>query len=144
MTRGAAWVLTIHGCAQTKATIRIGGRDREGGRIFQRFLQQAGFRARRWGRKALAGCHAANLCNRGRSGRGIQLELDRDLREKLVRSNGMRRLVRALSSALAALPAAATATKISATGGHPWEPINPRPMINAGMPSHLPSYSPSR
>ncbi|MDJ0808499.1 MAG: poly-gamma-glutamate hydrolase family protein [Desulfobacterales bacterium] len=144
MTRRAVWVLTIHGCAQTKGTIRIGGRDREGGRIFKRCLQQAGFRARRYGGRALAGRHPANLCNRGRRGKGVQLEIDRDLRETLGRSNCMRRLVRALSFALAALPAAATATTLSATGGHPWKPINPRPTINAGMPSPLPSSSPSR
>ncbi len=103
----ALWILTLHGSAYTDGTILVGGRDREGGRIFLRCLQQAGFRARREGRQERAGLHPANLCNRGRRGQGVQLEIARDLRQARSTSAGIqtpdRRLARALAAALAAI-----------------------------------------
>ena len=117
MIRRARWILTIHGCAPSDATIRVGGRDRRGCWIFQRSLQQAGFRARLSKRPELAGRHPANLCNRGRSRRGVQLEIARDLRDPHQGCAGHpiphRRLIRALMTALEAIPATA------ARGGEP-------------------------
>lgn len=110
MTRQALWVLTLHGCAANDATIRVGGRDREGRLIFQKCLQKAGVRTRLSGRTNLAGRHPANLCNRGRLSRGVQLEIARDLRNPRLQSDGghalSRHLVKALTAALASIPAA--------------------------------------
>ncbi len=104
MVQTALWILTLHGRRGDDGVICVGGRDLEGGRVIQHHLQQAGFRVRPCRRKSLAGRHPANLCNRGRSGRGVQLEIARDLRcaqgwpDECPRPG--RRLLRALTQAL--------------------------------------------
>ena len=109
MTQAASWVLTLHGRRGADGVIRVGGRDRKGGLVFQRQLQQAGFKARHFGRKTLAGRHPANLCNRGRSGRGVQLEIARDLRPAGGQPGHLpppgRRLLKALNLALESIHA---------------------------------------
>ncbi len=104
MTQAALWILTLHGRRGDDGVICVGGRDHEGGHVFQHRLRRAGFRVRRGGCKGLAGRHPANLCNRGRSGRGVQLEIARDLRCAHGRPGERpapgRRLLRALSQAL--------------------------------------------
>lgn len=107
MARPAQWILTLHGCALADATIRVGGGDRAGGRLFQRCLHTFGFRARISRHDYLAGRHPANLCNRGRGRRGVQLEIARDLREPLIQAADhhplARRLIKALTTALGSI-----------------------------------------
>jgi phage replication-related protein YjqB (UPF0714/DUF867 family) len=109
MARRARWILTLHGWARSDAVIGIGGRDRRGRRLFQQYLRAAGFKTRINRRPGLSGRHAANLCNRGRRGSGIQLEIAWGLRQPIVMSAGRhplaRRLVRALTSTLTTVAA---------------------------------------
>jgi phage replication-related protein YjqB (UPF0714/DUF867 family) len=46
-------------------------------------LNRAGFRAQNDNNSAHAGRLSTNLCNRGRAGRGVQLELTQGLRDQL-------------------------------------------------------------
>ena len=104
IVHAALWILTLHGRGRADGAIHVGGRDREGVGVFKRCLRQSGFKVRHRGRKALAGRHPANLCNRGRSGRGIQLEIARDLRhtrgKPCKHAPKQRRLLKALTLAL--------------------------------------------
>ena len=114
MVHAARGVLTLQGHHGGDGVICVGGRDREGGRVFQRCLRQAGFKARSCGRKGIAGRHPANLCNRGRSGRGVQLEIARDLRHARGPSGGIpapgRRLLKTLTRALEKIHTRTTST----------------------------------
>ncbi|MEE4608184.1 MAG: GNAT family N-acetyltransferase [Desulfobacteraceae bacterium] len=121
MARRAAWVLTIHGCREPGTLIYVGGRDGTRGRAIQRALQDAGFDARESQRPGLRGINPNNICNRGYSGRGVQLELSDGLRRQMFdhlrRRTGRRktavfyRLVTVVRGALAAMapPPAQTA-----------------------------------
>ncbi len=82
--READGVVTVHGHRDTEVPfVMVGGLDgyRCGG--IRTHLERAGFRVRP-PTAGLAGEHPANLCNRGRSGRGVQLEVSAALRRSLV------------------------------------------------------------
>jgi phage replication-related protein YjqB (UPF0714/DUF867 family) len=85
---GAESVLTIHGESGENSgeAVFVGGLDRELGLAVSRALAAAGFDVQRHGAPQLQGTEPTNLCNRGRSGRGVQLELARALRARLFRS----------------------------------------------------------
>ncbi len=76
-------VIAIHGCRGTRPLIYIGGRDRDLRRRIREGLARAGFIARESSRPGLRGMHPENICNRGLSGRGVQLEISRGLRRAL-------------------------------------------------------------
>jgi phage replication-related protein YjqB (UPF0714/DUF867 family) len=76
-------VIAIHGCRGDQAVVYIGGRDFALRRRIRDALVQAGFFARESARPGLRGLHPDNICNRGLSGRGIQLELSGELRREL-------------------------------------------------------------
>jgi phage replication-related protein YjqB (UPF0714/DUF867 family) len=78
-------VLAIHGEAGDTAVVHIGGRDITGGRRIEAELKNAGFNARRCEQPDLAGESERNICNRGRSGEGIQLEITAGLRGRFFR-----------------------------------------------------------
>ena len=71
-------VLGIHGCEEHRAIIYIGGLDREIGKKVHRAFEQAGFTVAE--HSGLAGSDPENLCNRGTSGGGVQLEISSGLR----------------------------------------------------------------
>jgi phage replication-related protein YjqB (UPF0714/DUF867 family) len=75
----AQTVVAIHGCAGQREAVYVGGLDRRLKAQFIGVLGRAGFNAEP-GVGDHAGCYACNICNRGSSGRGIQLELTRGLR----------------------------------------------------------------
>lgn len=105
----ADWILTLHGSARRDASILVGGRDRIQRALFSRALKSAGFRARVTREHGLAGRHPTNLCNRGRLGAGVQLEIARDLRERLHPAPDpilLQRLKSALAPILDAIPPA--------------------------------------
>lgn len=82
-----ATVVTLHGERerQLPAEIHVGGLDEALGERVQRSLAGRQFRvSRAVGQRA--GREPENLCNRGRSGRGLQLELSRGLRESAFES----------------------------------------------------------
>ncbi len=71
-------VLTIHGSKEAQKTIFVGGRNTELKQIIQSDLQQLGMPLGESAR--LAGIKPENICNRGRSGQGVQLEISAGLR----------------------------------------------------------------
>jgi phage replication-related protein YjqB (UPF0714/DUF867 family) len=76
--RPAKEVLTIHGCAEPGMITYAGGLDLEGRRRITAVLELAGFTV---GENALLmGTNPRNLCNRGASGSGVQLEISSGLR----------------------------------------------------------------
>ncbi len=83
-------IVSIHGCSEEQPLIYMGGRDASLKSLAAEALQQAGFRT---GFDAnLAGDHPANICNRGPTGRSLQLEISKSLRLQMF--SGMRRLER--------------------------------------------------
>jgi phage replication-related protein YjqB (UPF0714/DUF867 family) len=72
-------VVAVHGCAGAHEAVYVGGLDRHLRERLIAVLRQAGFEAER-ATGDLAGCYASNICNRGRSGRGVQLEITEGLR----------------------------------------------------------------
>lgn len=83
MARRAEWVLAIHGCRETGGVVYVGGRDGTRGRAIHRALHEAGFDVRESQRPGLSGTNPNNICNRGYSGRGVQLELSDGLRRQM-------------------------------------------------------------
>ena len=79
----ADFVLTIHGCSGAEEVIYIGGHDLECKKRFSHAIALAGFDAKDNPMSGLAGLKPSNICNRGKTGRGVQIELSRGLREKL-------------------------------------------------------------
>jgi phage replication-related protein YjqB (UPF0714/DUF867 family) len=84
VARRAEVVVTIHGCSESSETVFVGGRHRELKAAICTALRAAGFRALVAARPGLQAVKRANLCNRGRSGRGVQLEISAGLRSKLL------------------------------------------------------------
>jgi phage replication-related protein YjqB (UPF0714/DUF867 family) len=79
----AAVVLAVHGCKGT-AEVFVGGLDQELSVLLTERLSLAGYRATAEGHR-YPGRNPLNICNRGARGRGVQLELTRDLREPAAR-----------------------------------------------------------
>ena len=79
----AELVLAIHGCMGNKDIIFVGGKDPDFKRILLTSITQAGFKAKESGRLELKGMKSANICNRGRSGTGGQVEISESLRGKM-------------------------------------------------------------
>lgn len=76
---GAHVIVAVHGCAGEHEAVYVGGLDRELRARLIEALRRAGFRAGP-GASDRAGCYTRNICNRGSTGRGVQLELTRGLR----------------------------------------------------------------
>jgi phage replication-related protein YjqB (UPF0714/DUF867 family) len=79
LVKRARTVVAVHGCAGAYEVVYVGGLDRHLRERLIAVLRQAGFEAER-ATGDLAGCYASNICNRGRSGRGVQLEITEGLR----------------------------------------------------------------
>jgi len=81
-------VITLHGCQDSETmaapdmTLSIGGRDRALGGLIQEEIEASGFSIN--DRPEVAGVHPLNICNRGRRAMGVQLEITRSLRDRLV------------------------------------------------------------
>jgi phage replication-related protein YjqB (UPF0714/DUF867 family) len=76
-------VLAVHGCRGSAANVYVGGRHMALKVHLIDQLNAAGFEAGTAGKPGLGGMHRANICNRGSSGMGVQLEITRGLREKM-------------------------------------------------------------
>lgn len=84
---GASRVVAVHGEASGDVAVAyLGGRDLELGAAVERELLAAGFDVRRHDNPSLQGLASENICNRGHTGRGVQLELSRWLREQFFES----------------------------------------------------------
>ena len=78
-----AIILAIHSCSNQSDTIYIGGlHDALRGEI-DKALRSSGFLTTLAPPAALAGRNPKNICNRGRSGKGVQLEICKGLRSKM-------------------------------------------------------------
>ena len=76
-------VVAIHGRDSDDAVVFLGGLHGELMEHLAVALEHAGFRTARHDQPGYAGTDPDNICNRGRSGRGVQLELPRGLRLRL-------------------------------------------------------------
>jgi phage replication-related protein YjqB (UPF0714/DUF867 family) len=88
LVQASEHVITVHGCQDSEAmaapdlALAIGGRDLVFGGLIRDELQTHGFALGH--RPELAGVHPLNICNRGRRGMGVQLEITRSLRDRLM------------------------------------------------------------
>lgn len=81
-------VLTIHGEGSDTdaAAVFTGGRNCELGELIAAALTSGGFEVRQHPDPLLQGLEPTNVCNRGKGGRGVQLELSRSLRRQMFSS----------------------------------------------------------
>ncbi len=73
-------VLAVHGSAEQKEIVHVGGRDAQLAKRLISALKDAGFAAEQDNTAEHQGQFAANICNRDRSGCGCQLEISNGLR----------------------------------------------------------------
>jgi phage replication-related protein YjqB (UPF0714/DUF867 family) len=84
IVKNARLVIAVHGCSGNGEVIYVGGRDSElKGRICAALLS-AGFPVEECSRPGLRGTDARNICNRGLTGAGVQLEISRGLRRTML------------------------------------------------------------
>jgi phage replication-related protein YjqB (UPF0714/DUF867 family) len=76
-------IIAFHGCAGYPDKILIGGLDVESRALLAASLEKAGFNVDNNLPPSLSGFKPNNICNRGKNGKGIQLELDATVRKKL-------------------------------------------------------------
>ena len=88
-------VVSVHGCSVAGEAVFIGGRDRALGEAVATRLRAEGIACQDAAEK-LAGQDPRNICNRGRAGQGVQLEVSLELR----RSPRRKFLVAAVRQAL--------------------------------------------
>jgi len=86
LLRSSATAITIHGAAGTDKTVYIGGLDSEAKRRLTASLTKHGFNVGTHPDSWMQGADNSNICNRGHSGVGVQLELSRGLRESFFNS----------------------------------------------------------
>ena len=76
-------VLTVHGCEGEGEVVYVGGLHKALKKKISTLLSQAGFQARVSPNPKMEGKSPHNICNRGRSGAGVQLELSKGLRQQM-------------------------------------------------------------
>jgi phage replication-related protein YjqB (UPF0714/DUF867 family) len=76
-------VLTIHGCEGEGEVLYVVGLQKAMKQKIQRALSDAGFRVRVSPKPRMGGESPHNICNRGRSGAGVQFEISKGLRKKM-------------------------------------------------------------
>jgi phage replication-related protein YjqB (UPF0714/DUF867 family) len=79
-------VVAIHGEGSSGVSVFLGGKDDELGARLKTALERSGYAVKTHRNPALQGLHDANICNRGRSGAGVQLELSSGLRKTFFES----------------------------------------------------------
>ena len=83
VVQDARIVLSIHGCRAETQIVFVGGKDRELREKVISSLQSAGFVAVVSAVPGQRGINDENICNRCKSGKGVQLEISRGLRDKM-------------------------------------------------------------
>jgi phage replication-related protein YjqB (UPF0714/DUF867 family) len=86
MVQTADIIVALHGCTRSGERVWVGGRDTALGDMIKNSLTHARIAAERDRSDELSGTLPYNLCNRGRTGQGCQLELTKDLRLTLFES----------------------------------------------------------
>ena len=82
-SKNAFIVISIHGCRDKKEMVFIGGKYQKLKQKIMYALRTAGFRAVISEVSGLRGISPENICNRCKSGKGVQLEISRGLRDKM-------------------------------------------------------------
>jgi phage replication-related protein YjqB (UPF0714/DUF867 family) len=83
LARESVSVVTIHGCEGDEEALYLGGLDFPLAERIREAAVGAGFRVGDGGIRGLGGTGRDNLCNRGTSGRGVQVEMSYGLRRLL-------------------------------------------------------------
>ena len=83
ITQEARHVLSIHGCTGQKDTVLVGGRDSALKKKLINALTRTGFNTEESKQCGLKGTSPGNICNRGRTGEGAQIEISESLRRKM-------------------------------------------------------------
>ncbi len=86
LVKAADHVVAIHGERSAEPVVFLGGRDTGLGECMRTELGRSGYDVRVHGSPELQGTAAANICNRGRRGAGVQLELSSGLRRTFFES----------------------------------------------------------
>jgi len=76
-------VVSIHGCHEKSSEVFIGGKNQKLKERICDILNKAGFNAVIRTKPGQRGQHLGNICNRCRTGEGVQLEISQELREKM-------------------------------------------------------------
>ena len=76
-------VVSLHGYHEKEETVFIGGKNQALEEKIKDALNSAGIDAKISTEPGLRAQHPGNICNRCRSGQGVQLEISRGLREKM-------------------------------------------------------------
>lgn len=92
---GCDHVIAVHGCALDDARALLGGRDETLKAALAAALRAAGLEVETEGHR-FPGLHPDNICNRGATGRGVQLELSDRLRD----ADHLERVARAVRAGL--------------------------------------------
>ena len=87
-------VVAVHACTGTAGLVHIGGLNKNLGNLIGGELQDRGIGVSN-GHPRFQGSNPANICNRGATGMGVQLEVTRDLRDDLQKVYVIARAVRA-------------------------------------------------
>lgn len=108
-------VLAVHGSEEQGEVVHVGGRDAQLAEKLCDALNVAGFVAQLDDTAEHPGRDALNICNRGQSGRGCQLEISRSLRLTLF--EGLKRQQRERTTARFGAFVAAVRTALLASSG---------------------------
>jgi phage replication-related protein YjqB (UPF0714/DUF867 family) len=102
MITGCDIVVAVHGLAGDQEAVDVGGLDQTLRDAIAAELQAAGFKAKTVVSGSYAAIDPVNICNRGRSRAGAQLEITRGLRDALkADETRMRVFVQAMQQAIA-------------------------------------------
>lgn len=82
----APGVISIHGEDSKRQVVFLGGRDRKTLNALRESLTSRGFRVETHKKQNLQGLDPRNICNRAKSGCGVQLELSFGLRRSFFKS----------------------------------------------------------
>jgi phage replication-related protein YjqB (UPF0714/DUF867 family) len=83
IVRRAETTISIHGCSEEEEVVYVGGTDSRLRECIEEKLRQAGFKAL-GGRPNSSGRDKRNICNRSRRGMGVQLEISKGLRVRML------------------------------------------------------------
>lgn len=83
IVRDAEVVLSVHGCGTEDEAVYVGGLHSDLKQKIHYLLTRAGFTAKQCLKPLLKGKSAQNICNMGKTGAGVQLELSRGLRRQM-------------------------------------------------------------
>ncbi len=83
-------VVAIHGCADKKEVIYLSGLDDQLKSKIRSSLVAAGFRVEEPRSPHMQGTQPDNICNRGKSRRGVQIEISEGLRQKMFQDHTKR------------------------------------------------------